>query len=342
MRRGHAALIASEGPSDEANALEGRSNIDIDKHRRRSEVKATQAQVWLALARELGGQGDGYGHAGPDQPRPSSSESAQHLAADRGLGGPGPLAWTVTSDASQLGRPQAAQRVAGRVGLVHGVPPDRDGERLFRTSVALGANRLGWQRWNRERVDQTEPYRRGDARRPGTADRTSAGRPGRDDPTAWSSMPQAPGQRALSFTRTVQPCGVVATRCGSARGCQWARRWRAGAGSSVLAPIAGRALATGPTTVAWSSRSRSPVIDWSSVSAVTRVAWAGVKAKPQNGHRKPWLAGPAAPAAAPGCTTHSERRCSLGHLLEGRLSAACCASSRGRVVVAGRPPSARG
>ena len=64
MRRGHAALIASEGLYDEINALEGRSNIDIEKHLRRSEVKATQAQVWLALARELGGQGDRHGHAG--------------------------------------------------------------------------------------------------------------------------------------------------------------------------------------------------------------------------------------------------------------------------------------
>jgi hypothetical protein len=64
MRRGHAALIASMALSDEINALEGRSNIDIDKHRRRSEVKATQARVWLALAREFGGQGDRYGHAG--------------------------------------------------------------------------------------------------------------------------------------------------------------------------------------------------------------------------------------------------------------------------------------
>jgi hypothetical protein len=63
-RRGHAALIASEGLYDEINALEGRSNIDIEKHLRRSEVKATQAQVWLALARELRGQGDRYGHAG--------------------------------------------------------------------------------------------------------------------------------------------------------------------------------------------------------------------------------------------------------------------------------------
>jgi hypothetical protein len=63
MRRGHAALIASEGPYDEINALEGRSNLDIEKHLRRSEVKATQAQVWLAPARELGGQGDRSGHA---------------------------------------------------------------------------------------------------------------------------------------------------------------------------------------------------------------------------------------------------------------------------------------
>jgi hypothetical protein len=64
MRRGHAALIASEGLYDEINVLEGRSNIDIEKHLRRAEVKATQAQVWLALARELGGRGDRHSHAG--------------------------------------------------------------------------------------------------------------------------------------------------------------------------------------------------------------------------------------------------------------------------------------
>jgi hypothetical protein len=33
-------------------------------HLRRAEVKAAQAQVWLALARELGSQGDRYGHPG--------------------------------------------------------------------------------------------------------------------------------------------------------------------------------------------------------------------------------------------------------------------------------------
>jgi hypothetical protein len=64
MRRGQAALIASERLYDDVDAPEGRSNIDIEKHLRRSEVKAAQAQVWLALARELGSQGERYGHPG--------------------------------------------------------------------------------------------------------------------------------------------------------------------------------------------------------------------------------------------------------------------------------------
>jgi hypothetical protein len=64
MRRGRAALRASERLYDDINALEGRSNIDIEKHLRRSEVKAAQAQAWLALARELGSQGERYGHVG--------------------------------------------------------------------------------------------------------------------------------------------------------------------------------------------------------------------------------------------------------------------------------------
>jgi hypothetical protein len=64
MRRGHAALIESERLYDDINAADGRSNIDIEKHLRRSEVKAAHAQVWLALARELGNQGERYGHRG--------------------------------------------------------------------------------------------------------------------------------------------------------------------------------------------------------------------------------------------------------------------------------------
>jgi hypothetical protein len=64
MRRGLAALIVSERLYDDINAAEGRSNIDIEKHLRRSEVKAEHAQAWLALARELGSQGERYGHRG--------------------------------------------------------------------------------------------------------------------------------------------------------------------------------------------------------------------------------------------------------------------------------------
>jgi hypothetical protein len=64
MRRGHAAITEAERLYDDINASEGRSNIDIEKHLRRSEVRAVHAQVWLALARELGNQCDRYGHPG--------------------------------------------------------------------------------------------------------------------------------------------------------------------------------------------------------------------------------------------------------------------------------------
>ena len=64
MRRGHTALIESESLYEDINASQGRSNLGIEKHLRRAEVKATQAQVWLALASELGSQGERYGHPG--------------------------------------------------------------------------------------------------------------------------------------------------------------------------------------------------------------------------------------------------------------------------------------
>jgi hypothetical protein len=64
MRRGHAALLDSEHLYDDINASEGGSDLEIEKHLQRSEVRAAQAQVWLALARELGSQGDRYGHPG--------------------------------------------------------------------------------------------------------------------------------------------------------------------------------------------------------------------------------------------------------------------------------------
>jgi len=64
MRQGHAALVESERLHQDINAAEGRSNLDIEKHPRRAEVKATPAQVWLAPASELGSQGERYGHPG--------------------------------------------------------------------------------------------------------------------------------------------------------------------------------------------------------------------------------------------------------------------------------------
>jgi hypothetical protein len=64
MRRAHAAIVASERLYEEITAPEGRSNIDIEKHLRRSEVKAAQAQVWVALARELAAEGNRYGQLG--------------------------------------------------------------------------------------------------------------------------------------------------------------------------------------------------------------------------------------------------------------------------------------
>jgi hypothetical protein len=64
MRQGHEALMDSESLYADINAAEGRSNLDIEKHLRRAEVRATQARVWLALASELGSQGERYGHPG--------------------------------------------------------------------------------------------------------------------------------------------------------------------------------------------------------------------------------------------------------------------------------------
>ena len=45
MRQGHGALMESESLYADINASEGRSNLDIEKHLRRAEVRATQANV---------------------------------------------------------------------------------------------------------------------------------------------------------------------------------------------------------------------------------------------------------------------------------------------------------
>ncbi|HYT26574.1 MAG TPA: hypothetical protein VEP73_08865 [Actinomycetota bacterium] len=64
MRRAQTALLASEELYDEIDAQEGRSNVDIEKHLRRAEVKASHARSWVAIAQALGTQHDRYGSAG--------------------------------------------------------------------------------------------------------------------------------------------------------------------------------------------------------------------------------------------------------------------------------------
>ena len=61
MRRGHEALVGGEALYEEMDAEQGRSNIDIEKHLRRAELKVAQANAWLAMARELAWQRDDYG-----------------------------------------------------------------------------------------------------------------------------------------------------------------------------------------------------------------------------------------------------------------------------------------
>jgi hypothetical protein len=61
MQRGYEALSGGEALYDEMEAEQGRSNIDIEKHLRRAELKVAQAHVWLAMARELAWQRDDYG-----------------------------------------------------------------------------------------------------------------------------------------------------------------------------------------------------------------------------------------------------------------------------------------
>jgi predicted transcriptional regulator len=61
MQRGYEALVGGEAVYDEIDAEQGRSNIDIEKHLRRAELKLAQARAWLAMAREPHWQRDDYG-----------------------------------------------------------------------------------------------------------------------------------------------------------------------------------------------------------------------------------------------------------------------------------------
>jgi predicted transcriptional regulator len=60
MRRAHQAVTLSEALYDEIDQSEGRSNLDVEKHLRRAEVKASHAQAWVAIAQALGTQSDRY------------------------------------------------------------------------------------------------------------------------------------------------------------------------------------------------------------------------------------------------------------------------------------------
>ena len=61
MRRGYEALSSGEAIYEEIDADEGRSNLDIEKHLRRAELKLAQANARLAMAREPAWQRDDYG-----------------------------------------------------------------------------------------------------------------------------------------------------------------------------------------------------------------------------------------------------------------------------------------
>jgi hypothetical protein len=60
MQRAFEAVSLSERLYEDIDTLEGRSNVDIEKHLRRAEVKASHAQTWVAIAQALGTQGDRY------------------------------------------------------------------------------------------------------------------------------------------------------------------------------------------------------------------------------------------------------------------------------------------
>jgi predicted transcriptional regulator len=60
MHRAHQAVTVSEQLYNEIDEPEGRTNVDIEKHLRRAEVKASHAKVWVAITQALGTQGDRY------------------------------------------------------------------------------------------------------------------------------------------------------------------------------------------------------------------------------------------------------------------------------------------
>lgn len=60
MQRAYEAVSLSEQVYNEIDVPDSRTNVDIEKHLRRAEVKAVHAQAWVAIAQALGTQGDRY------------------------------------------------------------------------------------------------------------------------------------------------------------------------------------------------------------------------------------------------------------------------------------------
>jgi predicted transcriptional regulator len=54
MQRGYEALSSGEALYEEIDAEQGRSNLDIEKHLRRAELKLAQANAWLAIGAGAG------------------------------------------------------------------------------------------------------------------------------------------------------------------------------------------------------------------------------------------------------------------------------------------------
>src|SRR4029450_985291 len=57
MQPRYEALSSREALYDEIDAEQGRSNIDIEKHLRRAELKLAQAHAWLAMGGSWPGNG---------------------------------------------------------------------------------------------------------------------------------------------------------------------------------------------------------------------------------------------------------------------------------------------
>lgn len=60
MQHGYEALQSARFAYEEVDAQGGRSNVDIEKHLRRAEIKTAEAQAWFAMAREIGSRQDRY------------------------------------------------------------------------------------------------------------------------------------------------------------------------------------------------------------------------------------------------------------------------------------------